>query len=141
MLFCKQKKTEYEETVRENNLEVIKAREYLEKTHQTLTPRECEGNFNYIGYSKNGEYTRYHFLKGFDQNQIYIVLSDEERDKVIKLFNEKAAKYEDEFTYKDSLGETTKGEKVKHRFRSSRYNIFAFMDDDGDIQFPTIIQE
>jgi len=143
MIFCKKKKTECEEVPTENSPEVIAAREYLEKTHPTLIPRESKWNtpFNYIGCSQNGEYVRYKFYEGFDQKNVYIVLSDKERDKIIELFNEKAVEYDDEFTYEDSLQGMLVGEKVKHRFLSSRYNIFAFMSDDGDIQFPNIIHE
>lgn len=92
--------------------EITAAQEYLNKTHPTLFPREsgslfAHPPFNYVGCSQKDSYTRYHFSEGTDTRIIYIVLCDEEREKIIKLFNGKMKEvvenYQEEFIYKDSL--------------------------------------
>lgn len=134
---------------RKDSPEITAAKEYLNKTHPTLIPRES-GNllahppFNYVGCSRQDSYTRYHFIEGDDTRIIYTVLCDEEREKVIKLFDSKMKEglenYQEEFIYKDSLNGMFIGENVKHRFFSNRRKVVAFMTDDGDINFPPIIE-
>lgn len=140
----KKKKTNAQSKVREDSPEVIAAKEYLDRTHPTLTGRGSAiagicGNepFNFLGCSKNGEYTRYHFCEGLDKRIIYIVLCDEEREKIIQLFKERNTNCNVEFRYKDSLKGMFVGENVRHRFFHS--GIVAFMSDDGEITFPNII--
>lgn len=151
-LFHKKKDTNAKQNVREYSPEVIAAREYLEKTHPTLIGRDSAiavicGNapFKYLGCSQNGLYTRYHFCEGADERIIYNVLCDEEREKIIRLFNdtmkEKMENYNEEFTYKDSLKGMFVGEEVKHRFFSNSSKEVAFMSDNGEINFPTILQD
>ena len=150
-LFKKKKNTDARQKVRENSPEVVAAREYLDKTHPTLTGRDSpiatmcgHKPFNYLECSKNGEYTRYHFCEGSDKRIIYIVLCDEERKKMIQLFNdtmkENVEYYEGEFIYKDSLKGMFVGEEVKHCFFSCCRNEVAFMSDDGDVEFSPILQ-
>ena len=146
-LFRRKQKTNSQPKVRQNSPEVIKAKEYLDRTHPTLIGRGSAiaglcGNepFNYLESSQNGEYTRYHFCKGSDKRIIYIVLSDEERKKIIQLFAEKMKeKYEEEFIYKDSLKGMFVGEEVRHRFYFTRRRALAFMSDEGAIWFPPIL--
>ena len=149
--FKKRKNTNASPNTREDSPAVIAAREYLDKTHPTLTGRDSDiaalcGNepFKYLGCSQNGEYTRYHFCKGSDERIIYIVLCNEEREKVIKLFTDKMKEmvknYQEEFIYKDSLKGMFVGENVKHRFFSNRRNAVAFMTEDGEIDFPPILE-
>ena len=151
-LFKKKKNTNVSPKIRKDSPEIIAAREYLDKTHPTLTGRDSAiaaicGNkpFKYLGCSRNGEYTRYHFCEGSDERIIYIVLCDEEREKIIALFKdvmkEKVENYDGEFIYKDSLTGMFVGEEVKHRFFSSRSGVVAFMSEDGNIRFPTILQD
>ena len=142
------KKTNAQPEVRKESLEVIAAREYLDKTHPTLTGRDSaiarlggHAPFNYLGCSKNGKYTRYHFCEGLDGRIIYIVLSNEEREKIIQLFKEKTAGSGEEFIYKDSLKGMFMGEKVRHRFFSSCREQVAFMSDDGEIWVPPILHD
>ncbi len=150
-LFSKKKKTNANKKVRKNSPEVIAAKEYLDRTHPTLNGRDSNsaaicGNypFNYIGCSQKGEYIRYHFCEGMDKRIIYIVLSNEEREKIIQLFTEKMKQkvknYEGEFIYKDSLKGMFVGEEVKHRFFSKFHKDVAFMSDDGNIEFPPILE-
>ena len=149
-LFRKKKKEIKQPKLRQDSPEVIAAKEYLDKTHPTLLGRDSTiahicGNypFNYLESSQNGEYTRYHFCQGVNKRIIYIVLSDEEREKIIQMFTEKMKdlfpNYADEFVYKDSLKGMFVGEQVKHRFfHRSRENV-AFMSDSGNIDFPPIL--
>lgn len=134
-----------------NSPEVTAAKEYLNKTHPTLLPRESSiaglvGHqpFYYVGCSKKDSYTRYHFCEGSDDRIIYIVLCDEEREKIIKLFTDKmkemAQNYQGEFIYKDSLKGMFVGKDVKHRFYSNRRRAIALMSDDGEINFPPILE-
>lgn len=136
---------------RHESSEIVAAREYLNRTHQTLAPRDSDisillghGPFNYLGSSRNGEYTRYYFCEGSDKRIIYVVLCDEEREKVIKLFWEKMRErtndYKNEFIYKDSLKGMFVGEEVKHRFFSNRGTAVGFMSDDGEITFGTVLE-
>lgn len=135
--------------VRKDSPEITSAKEYLNKTHPTLLPRES-GNllahppFNYVGCSQKDSYTRYHFSEGTDTRIIYTVLCDEERKKIIELFNtqmkEVVENYQEEFIYKDSLNGMFVGETVKHRFFSNCHKTVAFMTDDGDIDFPPILE-
>ena len=135
--------------IRENSPEIAKALEYLNKTHPTLIPRES-GNlfarppFKYIGCLKKDSYTRYHFSEGTDTRIIYIVLCDEERNQVIKLFNDKIREmienYQEDFIYKDTLKGMFIGEKDTHRFFSNQHHAVAFMTDDGNISFPPILE-
>ncbi len=133
--------------VRKDSPEIIAAKEYLNKTHPTLLPRASttlftEPPFNYVGYSKKDSYKRYQFIEGSDTRIIYIVLCDEERDKVIKLFTDKMKEmvenYQEEFIYKDSLKGMFVGKNVKHRFFSNRHRAVAIMTDDGKIEFQPI---
>jgi len=134
--------------VRKDSPEITAAKEYLNKTHPTLLPRDSSSlfahpPFNYVGSSQKDSYTRYHFSEGSDTRIIYIVLCDEERNKVIKLFTDKMKEmvenYQEEFIYKDSLKGMFVGENVKHRFFSNRRRAVAFMTDDGEIDFPPIL--
>ncbi|MCI9063504.1 MAG: hypothetical protein HFJ17_02745 [Clostridia bacterium] len=135
--------------VRKDSPEVIAARKYLEKTYPTLLPRDGTliGNdpFNYIGYSRNGSYIRCRFCEGCDKRIIYIVLCEEERKKIIQLFNEKMKEkvkdYEDEFVYKGSLKGMFVGENVKHCFFSKYHKSLAFMSDEGEIEFQPILED
>lgn len=131
--------------------EVIAAKNYLDMTHPTLLPRNSSmasivGHppFNYVGSSKKDSYTRYHFYEGCDSRLTYIVLCAEEREKIIELFNEKMKEnfddYDGEFVYKDSMKGMFIGEEIKHRFFSNRRRAIAFMSDDGDIDFPPILE-
>jgi len=135
--------------VREDSPEITAAKEYLNKTHPTLIPRESRNicarpAFKYVGCSQKDSYTRYHFSEGTDTRIIYIVLCDEERDKIIKLFNDKMKEmvenYQEEFIYNDSLKGMFVGENIKHRFFSNRRRAVAFMSDDGNINFPPILE-
>lgn len=147
-LFGKRKKTNAQPKVRKDSPEIIAAREYLERMHPTLLPRDGGWNkpFNCIGISQNGQYTRYHFCEGLDKRIIYIVLQNEEREKVIQVFEEKVKEQvpncKKEFIYKDSLKGMFIGEEVKHRFYTTGTGrrLLAFMSDDGNIQFPPIIE-
>ena len=48
--------------------------------------------------------------------------------------------YDGEFVYKDSMKGMFIGEEIKHRFFSNRRRAIAFMSDDGDIDFPPILE-
>ncbi len=151
LLFHKKKssKANSSPNVRKATPEITSAKEYLNKTHPTLLSRDsstlfAHPPFNYVGCSQKDSYTRYHFSEGGNTRIIYIVLCDEERDKVIKLFTDKMKEmvenYQEEFIYKDSLKGMFVGENVKHRFFSNRRRVVAFMTDDGEIDFPPIIE-
>lgn len=144
--FRKKKKPNTQPKVRKESPEVIAAREYLHKTHPTLTGRDSpiaglcgHEPFNYLGCSKNGEYTRYHFCKGLNKRVIYIVLSNKEREKIIQLFKKKTGENGNGFIYKDSLKGMFVGENVQHRFFSSGRKRVAFMSDNGEISVPPIL--
>lgn len=139
--FRKKKKTKAHPKVRKESPEIIAAREYLNKMHPTLLPRDGSWNqpFNYIESSQNGEYTRYHFCEGLDKRIIYIVLSNKEREGIIQLFKGKTADCGEEFIYKDSLKGMFVGENVQHRFFSSHSEKVAFMSDNGEIWLPPIL--
>lgn len=131
------------------NSKKIAAKNYLNKTHPTLLPREsgslfAHPPFNYVGCSKKDSYTRYHFIEGSDNRIIYIVLCDEEREKIIQLFTDKMKEmeenYQKEFIYKDSLQGMFVGKDVKHRFFSERRKAIAFMSDYGEIEFMPILE-
>lgn len=135
--------------VRKDSPEVTAAKEYLNKTHPTLLPRKsgdpfAHPPFNYVGCSQKGSYTRYHFCEGCDDRIIYIVLCDEEREKIIQLFTDKMKKmeknYQEEFVYKESLKGMFIGENVKHHFSSNRRRALAAMSDDGKIDFLPILE-
>ena len=148
--FFKKKKTENVETKskgRKETPEVVNARKLLEAAHPTLLPRDgsalaglcgCEP-FNYLGSSRHGEYTRYHFCEGLDKRIIYIIPCMEEIEKLIQLFGEKMPKDKDEFGYVESAKGMFIGETVQHCFYSSKYRAWAHMDDDGNIAIPTIL--
>ena len=125
--FFKKKKVETQANpnVRKESVEVIAAEAYLNKTHQTLLKRgstdfASRGEFNFIGTSQNGEYTRYHFCEGNDQRIIFVVLCEEERNKSIQMFKEEMRKQYPNITgtfmYLDSMKGMFIGEEVKHRF-------------------------
>ena len=125
--FFKKKKTENVELKskgRKETPEVVNARKLLEAAHPTLLPRNgsamsglcgCEP-FNYLGSSKHGEYTRYHFCEGLDKRIIYIIPCMEEIGKLIQLFGEKMPKDKDEFRYVESAKGMFIGETVQHHF-------------------------
>ena len=148
--FFKKKKTEKVESKpkgRKETPEVVNARKMLEAAHPTLLPRDgsamsglcgCEP-FNYLGSSKYGEYTRYHFCEGLDKRIIYIIPCIEEIEKLIQLFGEKMPEDKDEFHYVESAKGMFIGETVQHRFYSSKYRAWAHMDDCGNIAIPTIL--
>lgn len=149
--FLKKKNSNVSLKPRKDTPEVIAAKEYLDMTHPTLLPRNSNmaglvGHppFNYVGSSKKDSYTRYHFYEGCDSRITYIVLCDEEREKIIELFNEKMKEnfdnYDGEFIYKDSLKGMFVGEDIKHRFFSNCRRAIAFMSDDGNIDFPPILE-
>ena len=150
--FFKRKKIETEANldVRKESVEVIAAKAYLNKTHPTLLKRgsmdlAARGEFNFIGASKNGEYTRYHFCEGYDQRIIFVVLCEEERDKIIQLFREKMRKQYPNITgtfmYLDSMKGMFIGEEVKHRFFLNHFRRVAFMSDDGEIHLPIVLRD
>lgn len=144
--FRKKKKTEeveFKTKGRKETPEVENARKLLEVAHPTLLPRDGSlwgrKPFNYLGSSRHGEYTRYHFCEGLDKRIIYIIPCKEEIEKIIQLFGEKMPKDKDEFTYVESAKGMFIGETVRHRFYSSKYKAWAHMDDDGNIAIPPIL--
>lgn len=150
-LFHKKKriKSIQNKEVRKDSPEVIAAKEYLTKTHPTLLPREANSliarpPFNYIGCSKKDSYTRYHFTEGSDTRTTYIVLSDDEREKIIAFFTDKMkerlSNYQGEFIYQDTLKGMFVGNNDTHRFFSDKYHAVAFMTDDGNIKFPPVLE-
>ncbi len=135
--------------VRKDSPQITEAKEYLNRTHPTLLPREsgsliAHPPFKYVGCSQQDSYTRYHFSEGNDTRIIYIVLCNEEREKIIKMFNDKMKEmienFQEEFFYKDSLKGMFVGENVKHRFFSNRRRAVVLMTDDGNIDFSTILE-
>ena len=145
-MFFHRKETTQE--VRPDSPEVLKAKEYLESTRPKLIGKDSPianlcGNypFTYVGCSQNGEYTRYHFCEGTNKKIIYVVLSDEEKEKIIQLFSEKMKKLikndNETFTYTDSLKGMFVDEEINHRFYSIHHKTFVFMSDFGNIWFPT----
>ena len=151
-MFSQKRKSIKQPKLRKDSPEVIAAKEYLDKTHPTLIGRDSNishlcGNypFYYIENSQSGKYTRYHFCQGNDKRIIYIVLCDEEREKIIQLFAEKMKEkypfYNHDFIYTDSLKGMFIGDNIRHRFFSSHTNMTAFMTDEGDIWLPIILRD
>ena len=144
-LFRKKKKETKPLLFRKDHPEVIAAQKFLEETHPTLIPRRdfnvlCGREpFNYIKSSRNGSFVRHHFCEGVDTRIIYIALSPEEREKVIQTFKEKLGDDNVEFIYKDSLKGMFIGNEVKHRFFIN--DRVAFMSDNGEVEFPKVLQE
>ena len=105
--------------------EIAKARKYLESVYGKKV-------FNYVKTSEKGAFKRYHFLEGYDDRLIYVVLSDKERNDIIKAFKEKMG---DSYAYKDTILSSMTGNVIQHRFyrpKSSNTSI-TFMNDDGEI--------
>ena len=125
------------------------ARRYLDRTHPTLIKRGspvlcAHEEFKFQGTSQNGEYIRYHFSEGTDKRIIYVVLCDEEREKIIQLFDEKMRNGKEcdvDFRYKDSMRGMFIGEEVRHRFFSKMGRRVAFMSDDGRIEIWHVLQD
>lgn len=126
------KKKEYEKKNLRENPEITKARKYLESIHSTKSLLYGEEPFHYIETSQKGEFKRYHFCKGMDKILVYVVLSDQERNEIEKIFKEKmGAKY----VYKDTILCPMMGSGFQHRFyRPETFNTsITFMSDEGEI--------
>ena len=142
----KQKSTDINRKVHKNSPEVRKARAYLEKLYPALQKKSIlkrNFTFNFIEATKNGEYVRYHFREGNDCRLTFIVLSDKEIEKVSQLFKEKFKEKVDnveDFTYIGSLKGIFIGYDCKHRFLCESSRLLAFMSDDGEIDFPYILE-
>ena len=149
-LFCKKNKRQDDKNlnrkVKKSSPEVRKARKYLEKLYPELPRKiifEKDTTFNFIEACLYGEYIRYHFCEGKNDRIVFIVLSDEELEKVIQLFNEKLkekVKNVGDFKYMGSLKGMFVGNECKHRFLCDNSKLLAFMSDDGDIDFPYILE-
>ena len=106
----------------EEERQIAKARKYLEDTHREYLSKDeyhvAQTAFHYVKTTTYGIFTRYHFYRGFDENLIYVVLSDRERKIVINAFKSKAGKG---YAYHDTI--MTRGEYMKHRFyKPNQYN-------------------
>lgn len=101
--------------------EIAKARKWLESVHHSES-------FTYMKTTQKGNFKRYYFYPGIDKRYIYVVLSDEERNEIIKAFKEKMG---DSYAYQDSMLLGT----IQHRFyRPKAFNTsITFMTDDGQI--------
>ncbi len=130
--FFKKKRHSSEEKARESP-EVVKARRYLEKLHLSYSLLGQIEPFHYIQTSEKGSFKRYHFYQGDDKRLVYVVLSDEERNEILKMFKEKMGEKGDSYAYQDTIlmGEN----EFQHRFyRPKAFNTsITFMTDDGEI--------
>ena len=106
----------------EEERQIAKARKYLEDTHRDYLSKDeyhvAQTAFHYVKTTTYGIFTRYHFYRGFDENLIYVVLSERERKIVINAFKSKVGKG---YAYHDTI--MTRGEYMKHRFyKPNQYN-------------------
>lgn len=113
--------------------EVLKAKAYIESIHASrnvFLHHNPNDAFRYIGSSKNGQNTRYHFQKGVDANTIYVVLSDKERNKIKRKFQTEMG---NNYNYEDSIITPSTGFEVQHRFykKNSDSQDVVLMSDSG----------
>lgn len=118
--------------------DILKARQYLDKTYSTIFPREGDifESSTYIRSYNNGKYIRHEFYEGEDRRTVFIVLSDEERDEIIAKF---AKKVGDEFYYNGTIRGMGIGDETVHRFFCNKR--LMLMYDDGTISIPSMICE
>lgn len=115
------------------NPEILKAKSYIESIYASKNSflHHKNGHFKYIGKSKNGQYTRYHFRKGNDTNIIYVVLSEKERNKIKKIFQSGMG---NNYKYRDSIISYSTGIDVQHRFYNKNNDKLdpVLMSDSGE---------
>ena len=110
--------------------EIENARKYLIESHKGHNTGN--GDFKYIKSTQKEDFKRLIFKKGTDNSLLYVALSEEDRNDIIKIFEEKMG---NNYTYLDSILSTKLGKGVHHRFYTSKsFNTsFTFMKDDGTI--------
>ena len=127
--FISRTRNKKEESVHREAIE--KARKYLEKIHPQKKHSD-NNEFRYLRTSNKGKNVRYHFQRGKDDRITYVVLSDEERSKIIKTFTEQKG---EGYEYYDSAILGRGNVSVQHRFYqlSTHNTALTFMTDYGEV--------
>lgn len=114
----------------ELNIDIDNAHAYLVKSHEGRNTGN--GEFSYVNIVEHNGFKRLLFRKGNDNNLLYVVLSEEERNNIIRTFHQEMGK---NYVYIDSVLSKELGPTVQHRFSvpNSFNTSFTFMNDAGDI--------
>lgn len=112
------------------NNDIDNALAYLIKSHEGLNTGN--GEFVYVNIVEYNGFIRFLFRKEDDNNLLYVVLSEQERNKIIRTFHQEMGK---NYAYIDSVLSKELGQTVQHRFYvpNSFDTSFTFMSDNGHI--------